>query len=535
MKHISWIAWVVPSEQGADAPALAALREQGLLVRVCRTGQLAHEQHSTQSPASLRVLQAPLFRSLDELMAEYALSELPTLIIANSAEQEADLLERIHPGDEVLRGLYPSRLLLLRIKRLSRQQIQPRSEFGERPDLAHATQTDSRRDKLTDCLLHSEWAELLMQHLRERPPGSCAAVLLLDLDQFKHINDTHGHAMGDLVLGQVAAALRQGLAPADHLGRFDGDGFTVLLHRYDRDTLVTDAQHLLSGLAALRISIRRATPPNTQASAGGVLKQWLTASPSKAEPSDEITVQASAGLSFVGVQSDFNTLLTQADQALQAAKTRGRNLLVIAPPSSGYEHSDSHDKAAAKPHFETTKDERVSPGLALDPLTQLHHRGYFDVRLAREFEHARRHGRSLSLALVDLEQLQSLNKRHGFAAGDQVLRALADLARASVRLVDWVARVGGEEIAIVMPDTDLASAAPVIARLREKLASTTLRSVDGRPLPLAVSIALVALSADVETAAQLLHAAKQQLQQNKLRTDTPATARFAFSNSSSSP
>jgi len=64
----------------------------------------------------------------------------------------------------------------------------------------------------------------------------------------------------------------------------------------------------------------------------------------------------------------------------------------------------------------------------------------------------------------------------------------------------------------------------VIARLRQKLASTTLRGVDGVPLPLAASIALVELSADFETSAQLLHAAKQQLLQSKRRTEPPSAA-----------
>ncbi|PAX08989.1 sensor domain-containing diguanylate cyclase [Sphingomonas lenta] len=102
----------------------------------------------------------------------------------------------------------------------------------------------------------------------------------------------------------------------------------------------------------------------------------------------------------------------------------------------------------------------------VDELTGLANRRHFTERLTAELERASRHGRPLTLALFDIDHFKRVNDTRGHAAGDQVLRAVAAVANATVRITDLVGRIGGEEIAVLMPDTDEGDAALVAERLR---------------------------------------------------------------------
>lgn len=100
-----------------------------------------------------------------------------------------------------------------------------------------------------------------------------------------------------------------------------------------------------------------------------------------------------------------------------------------------------------------------------DPLTTLgNHRG-FQEELARQIEGARRHGYSLALALIDLDDLKRVNDEHGHAGGDGLLASMGRLIATSVRVADRGFRVGGDEFAILMPHTDAEAAHVIVRRL----------------------------------------------------------------------
>ncbi len=101
-----------------------------------------------------------------------------------------------------------------------------------------------------------------------------------------------------------------------------------------------------------------------------------------------------------------------------------------------------------------------------DGLTGLANRRAFDEALAREFSRAQRTGSPLCLALLDLDHFKRVNDAYSHAAGDAVLRAMADLMREHCRDMDLVARWGGEEFALLFPATGLADAVAVCERLR---------------------------------------------------------------------
>src|SRR6266511_1488619 len=88
-----------------------------------------------------------------------------------------------------------------------------------------------------------------------------------------------------------------------------------------------------------------------------------------------------------------------------------------------------------------------------DPLTGLHNRRAFQARLAEETERARRSGRPFALLMIDLDRFKALNDRHGHAAGDAALAAIAAVFRQQLRTVDLPARIGGEEFGVLLPDS----------------------------------------------------------------------------------
>ena len=101
-----------------------------------------------------------------------------------------------------------------------------------------------------------------------------------------------------------------------------------------------------------------------------------------------------------------------------------------------------------------------------DALTGLWNRRYFDTRLPQAFSGSRQHGQPFSLALIDLDHFKRINDRYGHDGGDQVLRTLANTLKHLCRPTDLLARLGGEEFVLLMPNTSEAVAVRVCERLR---------------------------------------------------------------------
>jgi len=121
----------------------------------------------------------------------------------------------------------------------------------------------------------------------------------------------------------------------------------------------------------------------------------------------------------------------------------------------------------AGPAIENAKRFREARQLAdLDALTGLHNRRYFHETLGREVARAQRYGRRLALIVLDLDDFKAINDRIGHLAGDAVIADSAERVRDVVRSADIACRVGGDEFAVIMPESTLADADQLYRRLQ---------------------------------------------------------------------
>jgi len=162
-----------------------------------------------------------------------------------------------------------------------------------------ALKVAATRDGLTGALNRSEFTRLAEREIRSAAEGGEShALLLLDLDHFKRVNDTHGHAIGDEVLASVATAVSRRLGPRDLFCRYGGEEFAALL---------PGASPELAGIVAERVlrAVRAVTV-------------WT--------PSGPLRPTTSIGIATASIESiDLGALMRCADIALYRAKRGGRD------------------------------------------------------------------------------------------------------------------------------------------------------------------------------------------------------------------
>jgi diguanylate cyclase (GGDEF)-like protein len=163
----------------------------------------------------------------------------------------------------------------------------------------------ANRDELTHVLNRRYFLSLAYQELqRSRRYERAFGILILDLDNFKEINEKYGHALGDQVLQAIAKNINQCLRSNDLLGRFGGEEFVILLPETDLEKSQKVGQRICNYIANLGIPLRE----------------------------DIIQVTVSIGVSsYHEADSSFEDILKRAEQALSEAKAKGRNQVIIYP------------------------------------------------------------------------------------------------------------------------------------------------------------------------------------------------------------
>lgn len=152
-----------------------------------------------------------------------------------------------------------------------------------------------------------------------------------------------------------------------------------------------------------------------------------------------------------------------------------------------------------------------------DDLTQLYNSRYLSQVLRRETKRASRSGRPLSLLFIDLDGFKAINDTHGHLLGSSALVEAAAVIKMSARETDVVARFGGDEFALVLPDTGSEGAVAVGERVRDKIAAHRFLLGNGLDIGLTVSVGVATLPDVAASAEQLLRAADQAMYQVKDR------------------
>ena len=151
----------------------------------------------------------------------------------------------------------------------------------------------------------------------------------------------------------------------------------------------------------------------------------------------------------------------------------------------------------------------------VDYLTGLCNRGHFMQLAEMELSRAIRYEKSLSIFMLDVDFFKQVNDRHGHKVGDKVLQALADVCLHTLRAVDIIGRVGGEEFAMLLPETAIDEAFEVAERLRLVTANTKVPMDSGLPIEFTVSIGVAALAERSDNLDVLLNRADTALYQAK--------------------
>lgn len=129
-----------------------------------------------------------------------------------------------------------------------------------------------------------------------------------------------------------------------------------------------------------------------------------------------------------------------------------------------------------------------------DSLTNLFNRHHFGGELVRAADVVRRYDREATLLILDLDRMKPVNDEHGHRCGDTLLRAVAHILRSELRASDVPARIGGDEFAVLLPETDTAAATAVARRLLEQIRACRIPSGDGAlPAWTTASIGIAAL------------------------------------------
>jgi diguanylate cyclase (GGDEF)-like protein len=283
---------VLSVEDDPDQAAFirAVLESAGYRVRICADAKNLEAELSAFRP-DLVLLDIQLPGADGYSLARYirqqeAHAALPILFLTTQSQIESQIESMRSGGDEhLVKPVSPGLLLSAAAARIER---------------ARFLRNLLERDGLTRLLTHTAFLERARAVISEkaRHPGTPVAMVILDLDAFKSLNDRYGHPVGDKVLCSLAGLLRRRIRQSDHLGRLGGDEFAAVIENIGENQAVRLLERMREEFSAL-----------DQVATDG----------------SRFHATFSAGIAVLEPNMDAGLWRERADAALYAAKSRGRN------------------------------------------------------------------------------------------------------------------------------------------------------------------------------------------------------------------
>lgn len=221
-------------------------------------------------------------------------SNIPILVVSSEADQtKRTALLRNGANDFIIKPYDEDELVVRASNLIKNKKVQEQAK-KQQEELVKLAMTD----QLTELYNRHSLFDIGPKYLSDaRRHKFSVSLLVIDLDHFKNVNDTHGHAVGDVVLKAVGQVLNDNCRNEDFVARFGGEEFVMVLSHCDLDFAATKAE-----------SIREAIE--------------------KSKPND-LTITASIGAAAYGENDDFESLFDNADKAVYEAKESGRNKVII--------------------------------------------------------------------------------------------------------------------------------------------------------------------------------------------------------------
>lgn len=158
--------------------------------------------------------------------------------------------------------------------------------------------------------------------------------------------------------------------------------------------------------------------------------------------------------------------------------------------------------------------QRLSAEATLDFLTKIPNRRTLDTRLQEEFSRNQRYQTPFSVIMMDIDHFKKINDTFGHIAGDRILRAVATVLGEQKRAPDFLGRYGGEEFALILPETDLKQAVMAAEKARRKIEETRF-NFEGKTVPVCISGGVAQVDAQDSAAAAVVNRADQALYRAK--------------------
>jgi len=153
---------------------------------------------------------------------------------------------------------------------------------------------------------------------------------------------------------------------------------------------------------------------------------------------------------------------------------------------------------------------------SIDGLTELYNYRYFHQHLQMELEREKRYNRPLSLIMLDIDDFKDYNDQYGHPVGDLVLKNLASILKTATRGCDVICRHGGEEFAVILPETDKKEAATVCERIRQSVERNSMLDAEGNSIGnIRITIGLASFPVDADNKNNLIEQADKALYRGK--------------------